>query len=158
VVEGFLVLALNRQLRFDDLGLKITAMVSWFGPQNQVGLKIDLGFETKPRNPRSLSPCARCRPHTVSSDLSIIRPPSLRPMLDHPRFSAPSLLLLSRSSSLPSMPHLSPTHHETSKHVSPHETDSKVEPPKFLAFKVKPRQVHYSSQNNVLTTWFLTLS
>jgi hypothetical protein len=27
----------NRQLRFSDLGLKITATVSWFGPQNQVG-------------------------------------------------------------------------------------------------------------------------
>jgi hypothetical protein len=26
----------NRQLWFDDLGLKITATVSWFGPQNQV--------------------------------------------------------------------------------------------------------------------------
>jgi hypothetical protein len=24
----------NRQLRFGDFGLKITAMVSWFGPQN----------------------------------------------------------------------------------------------------------------------------
>jgi hypothetical protein len=32
----------NRQLRFGDLGLKITATVSWFGPQNQVsdGLSI----------------------------------------------------------------------------------------------------------------------
>jgi hypothetical protein len=27
----------NQQLRFGDLGLKITAMVSSFGPQNQVG-------------------------------------------------------------------------------------------------------------------------
>jgi hypothetical protein len=27
----------NRQLRFDDLDLKITATVSWFGPQNQTG-------------------------------------------------------------------------------------------------------------------------
>jgi hypothetical protein len=27
----------NRQLRFDDLSLKITATVSWFGPQNQAG-------------------------------------------------------------------------------------------------------------------------
>jgi hypothetical protein len=25
----------DRQLRFDDLGLKITTVVSWFGPQNQ---------------------------------------------------------------------------------------------------------------------------
>jgi hypothetical protein len=27
----------NRQLRFGDLCLKITAMFSWFVPQNQVG-------------------------------------------------------------------------------------------------------------------------
>jgi hypothetical protein len=27
----------NRQLRFSDLGLKITTTVSWFGPQNQAG-------------------------------------------------------------------------------------------------------------------------
>jgi hypothetical protein len=27
----------NRQLLFGDLGLKISATVSWFGPQNQVG-------------------------------------------------------------------------------------------------------------------------
>jgi hypothetical protein len=27
----------NRQLQFSDLGLKITATVSWFGPQNKKG-------------------------------------------------------------------------------------------------------------------------
>jgi hypothetical protein len=32
---------------------------------------------------------------------------------------------------LPAMPHLSPTHHKIGKHVSPHETDNRVEPPKF---------------------------
>jgi hypothetical protein len=30
----------NRQLRFDDLDLKITATVSWFGPQNQTGYSL----------------------------------------------------------------------------------------------------------------------
>jgi hypothetical protein len=30
----------NRQLRFDDLGLKITATVSWFRPQNQAGFNL----------------------------------------------------------------------------------------------------------------------
>jgi hypothetical protein len=30
----------NRQLWFGDLGLKITTTVSWFGPQNQVGLDL----------------------------------------------------------------------------------------------------------------------
>jgi hypothetical protein len=36
----------NRQLWFGDLGLKITATVSWFGPQNQVGF----GLSVAPQN------------------------------------------------------------------------------------------------------------
>jgi hypothetical protein len=40
------------------------------------------------------------------------------------------------------MPHLSPMHHEKSKHVSPHEINSRVELPKFLEFKFNPRQVN----------------
>jgi hypothetical protein len=36
----------NRQLRFGDLGLKITATVSWFVPQNQVGY----GLSVAPQN------------------------------------------------------------------------------------------------------------
>jgi hypothetical protein len=38
----------NRQLWFGDLGLKITATVSWFGPQNQVGF----GLSVAPQNRR----------------------------------------------------------------------------------------------------------
>jgi hypothetical protein len=45
-VVGFLVEPQNRQLWFDDLGLKITAMVSWFGPQNQAGF----GLLVAPQN------------------------------------------------------------------------------------------------------------
>jgi hypothetical protein len=107
---------------------------------------VDLGFEAKQRNPCSSSPYARCRPHIASPDLSIVWLPSTRPVLDHPWSSAPSLLLLPRSSSLPTMPHLSPTHQETSKCISPHGMDSRVELPKFPKFKFKPRQVNYSSQ------------
>jgi hypothetical protein len=36
----------NQQLWFSDLGLKITAMVSWFGPQNQAGF----GLSVEPQN------------------------------------------------------------------------------------------------------------
>jgi hypothetical protein len=36
----------NLQLRFDDLGFKITATVSWFGPQNHVGF----GLSVAPQN------------------------------------------------------------------------------------------------------------
>jgi hypothetical protein len=38
----------NRQLRFGDLSLKITATVSWFGPQNQAGF----GLSFAPQNRR----------------------------------------------------------------------------------------------------------
>jgi hypothetical protein len=37
VVEGFSIYASKPAARFDDYDLKITAMISWFGPQNQVG-------------------------------------------------------------------------------------------------------------------------
>jgi hypothetical protein len=38
----------NRQLRFGDLGLKITTMVFWFRPQNQAGF----GLSVAPQNQR----------------------------------------------------------------------------------------------------------
>jgi hypothetical protein len=38
----------NRQLRFHDLGLKNTATISWFGPQNQTGF----GLSVVPQNQR----------------------------------------------------------------------------------------------------------
>jgi hypothetical protein len=38
----------NRQLRFGDFSLKITAKVSWFGPQNQAGF----GLSVTPQNQR----------------------------------------------------------------------------------------------------------
>jgi hypothetical protein len=85
------------------------------------GETVDLGFEAQPRNSCSLFPRARCRSHTASPDLSIVRPLSTWPVLDHPRSSAPGLLLLPWSSSLPAMSHLWPAHHKTSKHDSPYE-------------------------------------
>jgi hypothetical protein len=103
---------------------------------------VDLGFEAKPRNPRSSSPCELYRPHTMLPDLLIVRPLSTLPVLDHPRSSASCLLLLPRSSSLPDMSHLSPAHHKISKHDSPHKID-RVEPSKLPRFEFKPRQVNY---------------
>jgi hypothetical protein len=76
-------------------------------------------FEAQPRNPRSSSPCTQYKPHTASPDLQIIRLPSTRPVLGHPRSSAPGLLLLPRSLSLPVMPQFPPAHHETSKRDYP---------------------------------------
>jgi hypothetical protein len=93
------------------------------GFEAQTGKPIDLGFVAEPRNPRSASPCAQCRPHTASPDISIVQPPSTRHVLDHVQSSTPSLLLLPRSSSLPAMSHLSPTHPKTSKCDSPYEIE-----------------------------------
>jgi hypothetical protein len=94
---------------------------------------------------RYSSPHARCRPHTASPDLSIVWPLRTRPVPDHRWSSAPGLLLLPRSLSLPAMSHLSLAHDETSKRDSPHETKRKVKLPKCARFEFKPRQVNYSS-------------
>jgi hypothetical protein len=51
---------------------------------------IDLSFKAQPRNPRSSSPRAHCRPHTAPPDLSIARLTSTRPV-------RPSLVLCTRS-------------------------------------------------------------
>jgi hypothetical protein len=82
---------------------------------------IDLGFQAEPRNLHSLSPYAWYWSHTASPDLSIVWPSSTRCVFDHLWSSASGFLLLPRSSSLPVMSHLSPTHHETTKRDSPHE-------------------------------------
>jgi hypothetical protein len=116
------------------------------GFEAQTGKPADLGFEAEQKNSRSSSLYAPYRPHKVSPNLSIVRSPSTRPVLDHPQSSAPSLLLLPWSSSLPAMLHLSPIHHETSKHASPHDIYNRLEPKKIPEFKFKPRQINYSSQ------------
>jgi hypothetical protein len=47
-VEGSRFGPQNRQLLFGDLDLKITAMVSWFGPQNHA----DFSLSVAPQNRR----------------------------------------------------------------------------------------------------------
>jgi hypothetical protein len=87
----------------------------------------------------------RTRRHPTS------RPPDHRvpDLCDHPRSSAPGLLLLPRSSSLHAMPHLPPAHHETSKHNSPNEIKIKEKQKQnYPGFEFKPRQVNDSSQSN----------
>jgi hypothetical protein len=46
MVKGFRFGPQNRHLRFGDLGLKITATISWFGHQNQAGF----GLSVAPQN------------------------------------------------------------------------------------------------------------
>jgi hypothetical protein len=107
---------------------------------------VHLGFEAQPRNSCSSSPCVRYKPHTTSPNLSIVRSPSTRPMLDHFHPSAPGLLLLPQSSSLHAMLHLSPAHHETSKHDSPHDIKIKVKLPQHPRFEFNPWHINDSSQ------------
>jgi hypothetical protein len=40
----------NRQIRFGDLGLKITMTISWFGPQNQEGFGLLIAPQNRRRN------------------------------------------------------------------------------------------------------------
>jgi hypothetical protein len=47
VVEGFPVWASKLRLRFGDLGLKITATVSWFVPQNQAGFDLSVAPQNR---------------------------------------------------------------------------------------------------------------
>jgi hypothetical protein len=60
-------------------------------------------------------------------------------LCDHPRSSKLGLLLLPWFSSLPTMPHLSPSQHEISKHDSPNKTKIKVKQLKCLGFEFKLR-------------------
>jgi hypothetical protein len=84
----------------------------------------------------------RCHPTSRSSDHRV-------PDLCHrPRSSALGLLVLPRSSSLPTMLHLPPAHQLTSKHDSPHDTKIRVKLPKCPGFEFKPHQVNHSSQSN----------
>jgi hypothetical protein len=39
----------NWQLRFSDLGIKITATISWFWPQNQVGFDLSVASQNRQR-------------------------------------------------------------------------------------------------------------
>jgi hypothetical protein len=117
---------------------------------------VNLGFEAQPRNPRSSSPRAWYRPHTTppTSRSPGHRVPNL---CDHPRSSAPGLLLLPRSSLLHAMPHLSPSHHETSKHDSPNETKIKEKQNEIIPDSNSnlAKLMTHHNQTEELTTWFL---
>jgi hypothetical protein len=54
------------------------------GFEAKPGEIVDFSFDAKPRNSCYLSPCAWCKPLTTSHDLSVVWPPSIRHVLDHP--------------------------------------------------------------------------
>jgi hypothetical protein len=96
----------------------------------------------------------------VQTSYGVTRPPGHRvlDLCDHPRSSAPGLLLLPWSSSLHAMPHLPPPHHETSKHDSPSETKVKEKQNKTIPDSNSNliKSMTYHNQTKELTTWFLT--
>jgi hypothetical protein len=77
-------------------------------------------------------------------------------LCDHPRSSAPGLLLNPRRCTPWS--YLPPAHHETSKRDSPTKQRIKVKQPKCLEFQFKPRKsMTHHNQTKELTTWFFNL-
>jgi hypothetical protein len=104
------------------------------------------------------------RPHVHSADRTRRYPTSRSPghwvpdLCDHLRSSAPGHLFLSRYSSLHAMPHLPPTHHETSKCGSPNETKVKEKQNKIIPDSNSnlARSMTHHNQTKEQTTWFLT--
>jgi hypothetical protein len=123
----------NQSCQFWEPNRKICRPWFWGSTKKPV----DLSFQAQPRNPSTSSPCAQYRSHTVSSDLSIVRPPRIWPMLDYLWPSALYLILLARSSSLAVISHLSPTHHETNKHDCLCEIKIKIKLLECPGFKFK---------------------
>jgi hypothetical protein len=109
---------------------------------------VDLGFEAQPRNSRSSSPRARCRPHTAPPNLSISRPPSTRPV-------QPSSVLCTRSPT-PTMilvvsRHATPatcTPRDKQTRFSKRNKDKRKIKQNCPGFEFKPRQANDSSQSN----------
>jgi hypothetical protein len=56
------------------------------------------------------------------------------------------------------MSHLSPAHHETGKHDSPHEIDNKGKTTEISQIQIQTmaNQLLITYQTKVLATWFLT--
>jgi hypothetical protein len=98
----------NRHGDFVDQITKPQLPILWLKPENpsewfwgqttrtvptgfevKPGETVDLGFEAELRNSCSSFHFARCRPHTVSLDLSIVWSPSIWPVFDHPRYFTP---------------------------------------------------------------------
>jgi hypothetical protein len=81
--EAHLVLSHKPKIRRGDFESQITKSELLILRSNH-SQTIDLGFETRPRNPRFSSPRARCRSHTAPPDLSIAQPSSTRPVRPSP--------------------------------------------------------------------------
>jgi hypothetical protein len=109
---------------------------------------VDLGFKAQPKNLRSSSPRALCRPHTAPPDLSTARPPSTWPV-------RPSPVLCSRSPTPATV--LIIAHHVVPITFTPWDKqtwffewskDKRKTKWNYPGFEFKPDQVNDSSQSN----------
>jgi hypothetical protein len=109
---------------------------------------VDLGFKAQPRNSRSSSPRARCRPHKVPPDLSIARPPSTRPVWSSSvlctRSPTPATILIAACHATPAT--CTPWDKQT--WFSKRNKDKRKTKQNYPEFKFKPHQVNDSSQSN----------
>jgi hypothetical protein len=102
---------------------------------------VDIGFKAQPRNPRSSSPRARCRPHPTPPDLSIARPPSTWPVWASPVFCT-------RSPTPVTICHATPatcTPWDKQTRFSKWNKDKRKTKQNYPRFKFKLRQVNDSS-------------
>jgi hypothetical protein len=119
---------------------------------------VDLSFKAQPRNPRSSSPRAQCRPHTAPPDLSITRSPSTWPVW-------PSLILCIISPT-PAMilivaRHAAPatcTPQDKQTWLSKWNKDKRKTKQNYLGFEFKPHQVSDSSQSSQGTDYLVSQS
>jgi hypothetical protein len=97
------------------------------------------------------------RLHVHGADRTQCHPISRSPghwvpdLFNHPRSSAPGILLLPLSLLLHVMPHQPSAHHETGKHDSPNETKIKEKKWNYPGFEFTPHQVNDSSQSDQAT-------
>jgi hypothetical protein len=118
---------------------------------------VDLCFKVQPRKLCSSSPRARCRPHTMSLDLSTARPPSTRPV-------QPSLVLCTRSFTpvtvLVAACHVAPATYapqDKQTRFSKRNKDKRKTKQNCFGFEFKPHQVNDSSQSNQGTDHLISL-
>jgi hypothetical protein len=109
---------------------------------------VDLGFKAQPRNTRSSSPRARCRPHTAPPDLSIAQPPSTWPVRPSPvlctRSPTPATFLVTaRHAALATC-----TPWDKQTWFSKRNKDKRKMKRNYPGFEFNPRHVNDSSQSN----------
>jgi hypothetical protein len=119
---------------------------------------VDLGFEAQPRNPRSSSLHARCRPHTAPPNLSITRPLSIRPVQPSPvlctRSPTPTTIQIATRHVAPA--NCTPRDKQT-RFSKQNKDKGKTNEPVLDSNSNLAKSMTHHNQTKELTTWFLNL-